>query len=58
MESKAEPPYVLSEDGDIKLNYKICSHSDPKAMHMFAIDQFLGKPTGNVTSKLWRKIIN
>lgn len=39
-----ELPYI--KDVNVNLSYRICSKADAKEMHMYAIDKFLGKPTG------------
>ena len=51
-EAKNTPPY--EQDLNVILAYKICSKDNPKTMHMYAINDFLGKPSGIPDEKMIR----
>ena len=51
-EAKNSPPY--ENDLNVVLAYKICSMDNPKTMHLYAINDFLGKPIGIPDEKMIR----
>ena len=38
-----------------KLSYKICSHENPRDMHIYAVNNFLGRPSGIPDEKMMKE---